>query len=386
MYYLSCINVHVWLHQPAGMTKGLHHSMSSNLPAGAPQPDCTKLQESIKQTLDDHRTDIMEPLLITTGALALLGVCVSVFVQLRKIKVGAGEAKARVGGLLSDVDNLRHVLQSMEATLDDLEARDLFQNTGHIAWEPDETFYQWMATVADFTTVKPAHVERRQGFESQYLNDATSTVVSLTQPQPSNLQSPIGPLGTMTASNDWTAVPAITMIPASDVQHEDHVTNGHTPSMDQERTLPSPPVRDKELFRAVTVLPDQTDQGTLSIKLSGHTRSSSAPGNLLSTLSLGSPKSEKNRFWKLPRPRSQVNVAELQTGLKVHEPRSSASLSATNIASEESDVFRLVELYSQARCSMNVARIPTPTKKGGKTCVKAVYVGDGACGKTCSLM
>jgi hypothetical protein len=74
----------------------------------------------------------MEPLSITTGTLALLGVCISVCVQLRKIKVGAGEAKARVGGLLSDVDNLRHVLQSLEATLDDLEARDLFQTTGHI--------------------------------------------------------------------------------------------------------------------------------------------------------------------------------------------------------------------------------------------------------------
>lgn len=35
---------------------------------------------------------------------------------------------------------------------------------------------------------------------------------------------------------------------------------------------------------------------------------------------------------------------------------------------------------------MNKATIPMPTKKGGKTSVKAVYVGDGACGKTCSLM
>lgn len=74
----------------------------------------------------------MDPLSITTGALALLGVCVSVCAQLRKTKVGAGEAKARVGGLLSDVDNLRNVLQSMEATMDDLDARNLFQNTGHI--------------------------------------------------------------------------------------------------------------------------------------------------------------------------------------------------------------------------------------------------------------
>lgn len=156
--------------------------------------------------------------------------------------------------------------------------------------------------------------------------------------------------------------------------------------MDQERTSLPPPVHEEELFRAVTVLTEQTDQGGLSSKLCSHTRSSSAPGNLLGTLSLGSPKSEKNRFWKLSGPRSQVNVVEPQTGLKFHEPRPSASLSAINIAREEHDVFRLVELYSKARLSMDIDRIPTPTKKGGKTCVKAGYVGDDACGKTCSLM
>lgn len=74
----------------------------------------------------------MDPLTITTGVLALLGVCVDVCLQLRKIKHGAGEAKARISGLLSDVDNLRHVLESMEATMDDLEAQSAFQTTGHI--------------------------------------------------------------------------------------------------------------------------------------------------------------------------------------------------------------------------------------------------------------
>jgi chromosome segregation ATPase len=74
----------------------------------------------------------MDPLSITTSVLALLGICVSVCSQLRKVKHGAGEAKARIGALLNDVDNLRHVLQAMEATLDDLEAKDIFQNTGHI--------------------------------------------------------------------------------------------------------------------------------------------------------------------------------------------------------------------------------------------------------------
>lgn len=74
----------------------------------------------------------MDPLSVTTGVLALLAVCVSVSIQLRKVKNGAGEAKARISGLLNDVENLRHVLESMEVTLDDLENQNLFQTTGHI--------------------------------------------------------------------------------------------------------------------------------------------------------------------------------------------------------------------------------------------------------------
>ena len=270
--------------------------------------------------------------------------------------------------------------------VDDIPTNNVHRNASVSPWEPDETFYQWMATVADFTTVKPVHVERRSGFDVLYPNNSASTVVSLTQTQNPNLQSPSGPTWTMAASSDRPTVPAIAMSPASDLQQEDHVSQSYTLSTEQERVSPLPPVQDDDLFRAVTILPDQSDQGVPGSKLSSHTRSSSAPSNLLSTLSIGSPKSEKNRFWKLSRPRSQVNVAEPQTGLKVHEPRSSASLSATNIASEEHDAFKLVELFSQAKCSMDMAKVPTPTKKGGKTCVKAVYVGDGACGKTCSLM
>lgn len=300
-----------------------------------------------------------------------------------------------VGALNRLKDTVRSaatVLSAASTTVDvdDVPTNNVHSNASVSPWEPDETFYQWMATVADFTTVKPVHVEIRPGVDMQYPNNTASTDVSLTQTQGSNLKSPSGPPSgptrTMAVSGDWPAVPAITMMPASDMQQADRVSQGYTLPTEQEQVSPLPPGQDEDLFRAVTVLPDQSDQGVLGLKLSSHTRSSSAPSNLLSTLSLGSPKSEKNRFWKLSRPRSQVNVAEPQTGLKVHEPKSSASLSATNIASEEHDAFNLVELYSQARCSMDMGKIPTPTKKGGKTCVKAVYVGDGACGKTCSLM
>lgn len=74
----------------------------------------------------------MDPLSITTGVLSLLGVCVSVSIELRKLKNGSGEAKSRISGLLSDVDTLRNALQSMEATLDELHHKGHFQTTGHI--------------------------------------------------------------------------------------------------------------------------------------------------------------------------------------------------------------------------------------------------------------
>jgi hypothetical protein len=275
------------------------------------------------------------------------------------------------------------VLSAASTTIDASEtsAGNVYSNASVMSWEPDENFNQWMATVVDFTTVDPIQVESR--LES---NTAASAVMSLPQPQDPSLQSHHAVPVTITQTNSNTRIPAITMIAASDVQHEEDNTEDHTTLTGQERASLSLPSHSGDDIRAVTVLPDHTEQSHLGSRLYSHVRSSSAPGAILSTASLASPKTEKNKFWKRSRPRSQVNVVEPQAGLKVHEPRSSASLSATAAASEDNDDFRLVELYSNARCSMNMARIPAPTRKGGKTCVKAVYVGDGACGKTCSLM
>ncbi|KAK3701213.1 Rho GTPase [Vermiconidia calcicola] len=79
----------------------------------------------------------MEPLSVTTAVLTLLGVCVKASISIRQLKLGAGHAKSTVAGILSDVDSLRNVLQSMEMTLDDLQQKDQFQTTGHIGvhWE-----------------------------------------------------------------------------------------------------------------------------------------------------------------------------------------------------------------------------------------------------------
>lgn len=101
----------------------------------------------------------MDPLSITTGVLALLGVCVSVSMQLRKVKNGAGEAKARIGGLLDDVDNLRHVLESLEVTLDDLENRDTFQTTGHIGahwWSLNRSLKDGKDTLVELQSILEA--------------------------------------------------------------------------------------------------------------------------------------------------------------------------------------------------------------------------------------
>lgn len=67
----------------------------------------------------------------------LVGVCVKISIGVHQLKIGAGSAKAKVAGVLNDVDGLRKVLQSLESTLDDVEEHEQSQATGHIGthWE-----------------------------------------------------------------------------------------------------------------------------------------------------------------------------------------------------------------------------------------------------------
>lgn len=252
-------------------------------------------------------------------------------------------------------------------------------------WEPDEHFYQWMTTAIDFSTVLPAENEENREYSPHHLNDDATSVVSLIQAQDSSLQSNSGLPGTMVACNGHTRVSATTTIPTLNIQHEDNGVPGDSVSVEQER--PSPPHnQDQDFSRAVTALPGHSKKDHLGAKSSSHTRSSSAPGSMFSTASLVPFRAEKPRFWKRSRARSQANIAESRSGLKVHEPKSRAAHPASSIASEDHDVFRFAELYSQARSSMQTANVPAPIRRGGKIYFKAVYVGDGACGKTCSLM
>ena len=74
----------------------------------------------------------MDPLSITSGVLTLLSACLAVAVQLKQLRDGALEAKPKINALLSDIDSFRSVLQSMESTFEQVEAKDGFQTTGHI--------------------------------------------------------------------------------------------------------------------------------------------------------------------------------------------------------------------------------------------------------------
>jgi hypothetical protein len=71
----------------------------------------------------------MDPLSITASAVALLGACLKVSIELKKFRQGAAEARMTVTAMLSDVKALRDVLQSMEDTFETLDSRPV---TGHI--------------------------------------------------------------------------------------------------------------------------------------------------------------------------------------------------------------------------------------------------------------
>jgi uncharacterized protein YoxC len=71
----------------------------------------------------------MDPLTITTSAVALLKVCLSVSIELKRFRQGCAEARTTVTAMLSDVKGFRDVLQSMEDTFEEFDSQP---STGHI--------------------------------------------------------------------------------------------------------------------------------------------------------------------------------------------------------------------------------------------------------------
>jgi hypothetical protein len=191
-------------------------------------------------------------------------------------------------------------------------------------WEPDHQFRQWMATVVDFQ----------------------DTAI-------------ISPSGT---------VPVLALSPVEDTaQHE---------SLD----FSAPGRKSLELLDSSPLETTPTSARLKSPTIFRHLRSRSAPN----TPTAPPPITRRSRFWNNSRSRPQQ--ADVYSGLKVHEPASNASFSTANVLSENCERFALDDLLARAKGSMRLAKIPAPAIKNGSTCFKAVYVGDGACGKTCSLM
>lgn len=75
---------------------------------------------------------MVDPLSITTGVIALLGTCISVGVQLKSFRDGVETANATVNGLLSDVEGLENVLESMSNTFNQPLNQPAANATGHI--------------------------------------------------------------------------------------------------------------------------------------------------------------------------------------------------------------------------------------------------------------
>ncbi|EXJ71079.1 uncharacterized protein A1O5_06072 [Cladophialophora psammophila CBS 110553] len=72
----------------------------------------------------------MDPLSITVGVATLLKCCISVGVSLRKFLIGAAEVKNVITAMMVDLRALRSVLESMEATFEEMNSDK--PETGHV--------------------------------------------------------------------------------------------------------------------------------------------------------------------------------------------------------------------------------------------------------------
>ncbi|PKS05900.1 hypothetical protein jhhlp_007731 [Lomentospora prolificans] len=71
-----------------------------------------------------------DPFSITTGVVTLMGVCITVCVELKKLRAGIKDSNSTVTAMLADVKALRVILVSMEDSFEDLDSGP--QPTGHI--------------------------------------------------------------------------------------------------------------------------------------------------------------------------------------------------------------------------------------------------------------
>lgn len=237
---------------------------------------------------------------------------------------GNDEEAAALSRLKDTVRSAATVLSAASTIVDasEIRAGNVRSNSSVSPWEPDENFHQWMATVVDHTAVSPDNAGSRPGSGPQYLDTDTSTAMSVIRSQNSGLRIKRKPVR---MTGGLTEVPATTEISVPDVQDEDTISVAHSVSMEQELVSSPLPSHDEDLSPAVTTPPDKNQRSDLTLELPGHTRSSSGSSIVLGPASPTSPKIGKSSFWKRSLTGSRLNSAEWQSGLKVHEPKSSAS-------------------------------------------------------------
>lgn len=96
-----------------------------NLPTGC----------EVRAELNGGGLNMCDPLSITTGVVTLLGACLKVSIELKKLRNGAAESKPMVAAMLNDVYSLRDVLQVIETSFDELDSGpELVGDIGNHWW------------------------------------------------------------------------------------------------------------------------------------------------------------------------------------------------------------------------------------------------------------
>lgn len=238
-------------------------------------------------------------------------------------------------------------------------------------WEPNDQFRQWIATSVGL----PGFIQAPDTHSS-----SLTRIEDTPEPFPYEPLSRTPPDRPVTrreliSSGDPTRLPPD--IPNQYIQQ--------APPRPPIRGPPDPPVRHVEPqtpFEEVRVVQSLEIPGTVDSQQPGHVRSSSAPTAGASTALNLIPPSRRWQFWGRTRPNQTSTYLDVKANLVVHEP----PLHVANLLFENNDRFQLTEVFAQARLSMDVSKVPLPSTRNGKTLLKAVYVGDGACGKTCAIM
>lgn len=280
--------------------------------------------------------------------------------------------------LKDTVQSAATVLSAASTVVDNYDNRnsDILSVLDVAPWEPNDQFHQWMASVVDFSG-------SAQDAMALNIPHRADTIETLARAPPSRL--PPDPPGS------HVEVQPNSPVPGKSPRRRPPIPTGYRlePTFSEPST-PSPPDPPRHHVESPTSFQDADGEQCQRMpsgqngQNTGHSRSSSAPTiRLTPTLTTTSP-SARSRFWGRSSPKLQQ--ANVNAGLVVHEPGLNSALSVPQLLSESNDRFQLTQLLARSKRYMNFSNIPLPSTRNGKTFLKAVYVGDGACGKTSAIM